>query len=219
MEKNLFIRVCEIRTKFRYLIHKLPTGKNQVVRNLSSCVIQKCNGYQVVKIEKKHDIKRKFEPIDIVYDPVQNPTDIIEYYFTQNINIAYRCEYSKEAQGIDILPPFECYFRHEFYSAIKAFEKHINNCSQAAGISYKFENKSIVSFEDKYMFLGDLPFVVYLDFETTTGSNLFLDRKMYVISYCLIFAFHPKVKIDRIVVYRNFQQNQEEIFDFKSFER
>ena len=30
-----------------------------------------------------------------------------------------------------------------------------------------------------------------------------------MISYCMIFAFQPKLKIEGIVVYRNFQQNSD----------
>ena len=36
---------------------------------------------------------------------------------------------------------------------------------------------------------------------------------MYAIIYCLIFAFHPKLDIDRIVIYRTFQQTQDQLFD------
>ena len=61
--------------------------------------------------------------------------------------------------------------------------------------------------------MGDLTFAVYFDFETTTGSNLFLDKKVYVISDCLIFAFQPKLKMDRIALYRSFQQTQDELFN------
>ena len=53
MEKNLFLRVYEKRNKFRYLIKKPPTGKNSVIRDLSSFLIERYNGYQVLKIEKK----------------------------------------------------------------------------------------------------------------------------------------------------------------------
>ena len=35
---------------------------------------------------------------------------------------------------------------------------------------------------------------------------------MYVTSCCIILAFHPKIKIDRIVVYRSFQQTEDELF-------
>ena len=61
--------------------------------------------------------------------------------------------------------------------------------------------------------MGDLTFAVYFDFETTAGSNLFLDKKVYVISDSLIFAFQPKLKMDRIELYRSFQQTQDELFN------
>ena len=53
MKNCLFLRVYERRNKFRFLINKPPTGHNRVIRDSSSCVIPKYNGYQVVKIEKK----------------------------------------------------------------------------------------------------------------------------------------------------------------------
>ena len=51
--------------------------------------------------------------------------------------------------------------------------------------------------------MGELPFVAYFGFETTTGSgsqNSLDDEEMYPISYCLIFAFHPKLDIDHIII-------------------
>ena len=38
-----------------------------------------------------------------------------------------------------------------------------------------------------------------------------MDEKMYMISYCMIFASHLNLKMERIVIYRSFQQNQEEL--------
>ena len=73
-----------------------------------------------------------------------------------------------------------------------------------------------MSFEDNFKYLGDLPFVTYFDFETTTGSgkgNYLDSEEMYPISYCLIFAFHPKLDIERIVVVRSFQHTLEELSD------
>ena len=32
---------------------KKPQGKNKIIHNLSLCVIQKYNGYTVIKVEKK----------------------------------------------------------------------------------------------------------------------------------------------------------------------
>ena len=50
-------------------------------------------------------------------------------------------------------------------------------CSQTAGIVYNVDSKSLVSYEDNYKFLGDLPFAVYFDFETTAGNDVFMDKK------------------------------------------
>ena len=47
----------------------------------------------------------------------------------------------------------------------------------------------------------------------------FSTKKMDVISYCIVFAFDPKVNIDRITVYRSFQQNFEELFDLSHLKK
>ena len=52
-----FNEVNECRNKFWFLINKLPQGKIKVIWNLASCVIQKCNGYAAVKVEKKESRK------------------------------------------------------------------------------------------------------------------------------------------------------------------
>ena len=57
-----------------------------------------------------------------------------------------------------------------------------------------------------FKFMEDLSFAIYFDFEMTTGNDLFLDKKIYVISYCLIFSFHPKLKMDRIVALEVFNK-------------
>lgn len=38
-------------------------------------------------------------------------------------------------------------------------------------VIYKFENQSLVIFEDNFKYLGDLPFIEYFDFETNTDSE------------------------------------------------
>ena len=39
------------------------------------------------------------------------------------------------------------------------FKKHVNCCSEIAGVVYNFENKNIVSFQDVFEYVGDLSFV------------------------------------------------------------
>ena len=69
--------------------------------------------------------------------------------------------------------------------------------------------------------MGDAPFTVYFDFETATGSSafFFLDTKLYVISYCQIYSFHPSLNLDKVVIFRSFQQAVEEIYHLNHFKQ
>ena len=40
---------------------------------------------------------------------------------------------------------------------------------------------------------------------------------MFVIKYCQIYAFDPKLNLDKIAIFRSFQQIAEEIYDLKHF--
>ena len=64
---------------------------------------------------------------------------------------------------------------------------------------------------------GRFAFIAYFDFETTTGDNLLNDPKMFAISYCQIYAFHPDLKLDKTVIFRRFQQNAEELYSLDHF--
>ena len=41
------------------------------------------------------------------------------------------------------------------------------------GIVYKFKNSNVQSFEDNVKFMGEVPFAVYFDFETTSGKKTY----------------------------------------------
>ena len=62
-----------------------------------------------------------------------------------------------------------------------------------------------------------MPFVVYFDYETTTGESVFNNKKMFVISYCQIYAFHPDLNLDKIVIFLSFQQTEDEIYSLNHF--
>ena len=84
-------------------------------------------------------------------------------------------------------------------------------------IIYTFDNGKIISFQDNFKFLRDFPVAAYFDFETTTGDVVFLDPKTFVMSYCQIYSFHPSLNLGKIVVFRSFQQNPEDIYDLSHF--
>ena len=91
-------------------------------------------------------------------------------------------------------------------------------CSAREGITYAFDNSQILNYQDNLKYLGDLPFMVYFDFETTTGgSSVFIDPAMYLVSYCQIYSFHPSLNFDKIVIFRSYHQTAEQIYDLSHF--
>ena len=47
--------------------------KQNIVRQLSSCINKKYNGFHVILIEYSKKLRKKFKPIDIIYKPVKSP--------------------------------------------------------------------------------------------------------------------------------------------------
>ena len=75
----------------------------------------------------------------------------------------------------------------------------------------------MISFQDNFKYLEDVPFTVYFDFETTKGDSIFHDPKMFVISYYQIYAFHPSLNLNKIVIFRSFQQKADETYNLDHF--
>ena len=94
---------------------------------------------------------------------------------------------------------------------------HTDVCPAMENITYCFRNGEIVSFQDNFRYLGNVQFTVYFDFKTTTANAVIFDPKMFVISYCPIYTFYPSLNLDKIVIFRSFQQNAEEIYDLSHF--
>ena len=53
-------------------------------------------------------------------------------------------------------------------------KKHLPICAAREGITYVFDKGQITTFQIKFKYLGNVPFTVYFDFETTTtGGSVF----------------------------------------------
>ena len=59
------------------------------------------------------------------------------------------------------------------YCNNQKLQKHISCCSGKAGFEFSFDNGKLIDYQDHYSNLGDIPFSVYYNFETTTGSMFF----------------------------------------------
>ena len=59
-----------------------------MIKDLSSRVIKKFNSYDKVKIDIKSTERTLHNPFDIVYVPIKNKDDIINY-FTDHLHLAF----------------------------------------------------------------------------------------------------------------------------------
>ena len=51
----------------------------------------------------------------------------------------------------------------------------MENCPGKPGVAYNFNNQNLINYQDNFHAKGDVPFVIYFDFETTAPTNACLD--------------------------------------------
>ena len=90
MSKNLFLRVYELRKKFRCLITKVSQIKSIIQKDLSACVEEHFNGLQIVRRLTENERKQFFKPIDIVYRLVSKINQTINCDFLKSMRNTYR---------------------------------------------------------------------------------------------------------------------------------
>ena len=88
---------------------KEPKKQNKI-RQLSSCLIGKYNGFQVISLEFNRKQKRKFKPNDIIYKPTKNPEVEPLCYFSKDIPKAYSNFYSIKDKRKRDYNCYECYY-------------------------------------------------------------------------------------------------------------
>ena len=62
LKYNYFLRIFEVKDKYGHLSMKEPKKQN-IVREISSCLIEKCNGFQVISIEFDRKQKKNLSPL------------------------------------------------------------------------------------------------------------------------------------------------------------
>lgn len=94
------------------------------------------------------------------------------------------------------------------------FDKHVKYCSGKRVAVYKVENVNLITNKDNFKFRCNLPFAVFFDFETTTASFSALNSdksERYPVSLVIIFAFHSKWNLERIIIERSFSHSLEKL--------
>ena len=83
------LRFYERRNKFRYQLRQKLKTKNEMRAELSACVIQKFNGYDLLRANLKYSEKKNLLLIDIVYESTLNTEKLIECFFANEIHLAF----------------------------------------------------------------------------------------------------------------------------------
>ena len=170
----------------------------------------------------KKNEKKDFIPIDIVCKPTLDETKEIQRNFCPDISLTFRARADRickgELKNFSVKARLCPFCSNYFVKPEKKMKKHMSVCSGKAGFKFSFENGKIINYQDHYNNLGDLPFSVYYDFETTTGNAVVFDAKMYIVSYCMIVAFHPELNLPRISIFRCYDQTESEITSLSHFE-
>ena len=122
-------------------------------------------------------------------------------FFTDQIYLAYKSYLGRFDKGKECIFFFFFYCENLFAKNDEAIKKSLEICAAREGITFSFDNGQIITFQDNFKYLGDVPFTVYFDFETTTGDSAFFKPKMFVVSYCQIYSFHPSLKLEKIVFF------------------
>ena len=189
--------------------------KTDTIKSLSTCLMAKFNGFNVICPYLETKQKKDLKPIDIIYEPVRSQNAVVKCYFSKDIRFGYMGRIPK-GDTIFANRPYQCYYCSTFFERKSPFERHIKNCSGKPGIVYNFNIQNIVSFEDNLKYIGDIPFSVYADFETTAPNSDFScpeNSPMFPVSYALVFAWHPKLNLPRQFVVRGFNHSLDQLAD------
>ena len=70
-KSGFFLRVSELKKKYRHLFMKKP-DQQKIVKQLSSCLIEKYNGFTMIRIEYEKKERKNFQSLDIIYKPTKD---------------------------------------------------------------------------------------------------------------------------------------------------
>ena len=146
-EFNYFLRVFELKNKFWHLAIKEPK-KLYIVRQISSCITKKYNGFWAISIEFARKESKKSKPIDIICKPTKNPTISLLCYFTEDISKAYHNFYSVGYKTKHGFGYYECYYCRKFFLREDRHKSHVENCAGIPGIVFNFNRRNLITFQD-----------------------------------------------------------------------
>ena len=129
------------------------------------------------------------------------------------LNISFRASFN-EGSKIKHCSAWQRYFCSNYYARKDKFDCHFENCTGQPGNVYNFNTQNVLRFEENLKYKGHIPLVAYIDFETTAPTDECLDpenRKMFAVSYVILFTFHPDLDIDCAIIERSFVHSRKKL--------
>ena len=215
------MRIFELKSKYRRLAVK-DKSEQKIVRQLSSCLIEIYSGFTQISIEYQKKQRKLFKPIDIIYKPTKRIEIEPLCFFSDDMSKAYSSLCSSGEKMHRAHKCYQCYYCNKFFIREHRQKIHCKTCKGILGVIYNFNNQNLISYQDNFNTKGDVPFVLYFDFETTAPTFNFSEpqqQKMFVVSYVMIVIFHPKLNLDRIIIQRSFAHSLEQLTTLDYFTR
>ena len=153
---------------------------------------------------------KKFIPIEIIYKPVKNCNEVINCYFSNKINLAFRSTFS-ENWILRHGTTFQCRFYSNYYRRKDKNDRHLDSSTGKTGYIYSFNRQSLITFEENLKYKCDIPLTAYIDFEITAPTDDCLDpenAKTFAASYVIISTFHPELEIDKVIIESSFGHSE-----------
>ena len=127
---NYFLKFFERRDMFRFFIQKKTQGKNEVTRNLSSSVVEKFNGYEMIRQNLARKERVDIIPVDIVYEPTYHENILVPFFFTSEVHLVYksyvrRFEKGKERICSRVVKQYY-YSENVFAKTDESMKKHLS---------------------------------------------------------------------------------------------
>ena len=94
-QENFFLRVYEIKNSYREIRLK-KTEKTTVEKELFSCLKIKFNGFEIISRLFNTKARRKFYPIDILYQPVNDINKEVKCFVSSDLSKSYSFNWKNE---------------------------------------------------------------------------------------------------------------------------
>ena len=132
--KKIISEGVRVQKKFRYLI-KEKLQKSLVQKDLSACVEDHFNSFEIVKKFQEGERKKMYRPLDFVYKHVKNIDQIVSCCFLPSMRQAY-CVVLRDRgkQGMESTTAGQCYACQKLFIQARSLENHMRICSKMLGL-------------------------------------------------------------------------------------